>query len=192
MDAGSEIGALSGLPAPAADQALAAAAIASLLEQGTRFDTLSNWLGVLGLAVLASGVFYLPGTDSFDARWWCAVVLLGLLQKYFALRVGLDARLFAQLGQRLQAMAADTALAEFDRALQCAGLRKVRAGPTRSLADRCRGARRLLRLQLCCTLLQCLLFLYLGVIAAGSSTAGETDAAHELYWQVSAEAVHVA
>ncbi|MBL8472580.1 MAG: hypothetical protein KF778_10815 [Rhodocyclaceae bacterium] len=191
MDAGSESGALSAEACAARQQAFAAAAVAALLDLGARVDRFSNWLAVLGLAVLATGVFYLPGGDNFDARAWAAVVVLGLVQKYFALRVGLDARLFALLSRGFEGEGAATVLADFDRGMHAAGLIKAPGEPARSLASRSQGARRLLRLQIACMLVQCLLFLYLAAVAASVvPSGGDGETVHELNWRPRAAALH--
>lgn len=86
------------------------------------------WLGLLltGCGVLALVV------QGWSA-WWTAVALLGLLERYAAVRLAIDAGLFAQLAR------GGTGLAGLDAALS--ELKMVAAsGATRPLAPRLQGA----------------------------------------------------
>lgn len=117
--------------------------VASLLRQGRALDQFSTGITLLGLLfglvqlLLAS----ISPVCLILSAW---MVLLGLLQKYWALRVAFDAELFQcmaseteQLTQRTQAM---------DRALQCLSLQKPNRSD-RSWGERSRGALKLLRRQ---------------------------------------------
>ncbi len=77
--------------------------------------------------------------------WLAASILatlgLGLLEKYLAWRVALDAEFFTLLREQ------PAALAEFDQALAALLGRAAPVGPARDLASRWLGARRLLRRQ---------------------------------------------
>ena len=73
------------------------------------------------------------------------IVLLGLVQKYWAARVAIDAELFSLLATKNHPT--EEALAELDYALQQLSLAPI-TEHTRSLEDRGRGALRLLRWQL--------------------------------------------
>ena len=88
--------------------------VASLLRRGRALDQLSNALSLvallIGLAPLL-GITAQPLTALF-----CALLLvLGLGQKYWALRVALDAELFQQLASRVDQLATHTA--ELDQTL---------------------------------------------------------------------------
>jgi hypothetical protein len=119
-----------------ADRAVAAVA-ADLLAQGARVHGLSVVLTVASLAA-----------DAAMALWWpkplpmtiaCAAAVAGLVELWFALRVGLDARLFARMANGLSP-------ADLDAALQALGL----TGPEkagRPLPARVKGATRLLGCQ---------------------------------------------
>lgn len=117
--------------------------VASLLRRGRAVDQLSTGITLLGL--LLGLVQLLLATISPVCLMLSAwMVLFGLLQKYWALRVAFDADLFQrmaseteQLTQRTQAM---------DRALQSLSLQKPNR-PPRSWAERSRGALKLLRRQ---------------------------------------------
>ncbi|BBP80326.1 hypothetical protein CCU68_05925 [Pseudomonas gingeri NCPPB 3146 = LMG 5327] len=117
--------------------------VASLLRRGRSLDQLSTGLTVLG--VLSGLAPLLIGTLSS----WCLLlsvwlVLTGLLQKYWALRVAFDADLFqlmagepSGLGDRTEAL---------DQALHDLGL-QPRHTPARPWAERSRGALGLLKRQ---------------------------------------------
>lgn len=127
--------------------------VASLLRRGRALDQLSNALGLvallIGLAPLL-GITAQPLTALF-----CALLLvLGLGQKYWALRVALDAELFQQLADRVEHLATHTA--DLDRTL---GQLKLQAAnqPVRSWEERSLGALRLLRQQVLWLVAQVLL-----------------------------------
>jgi hypothetical protein len=117
--------------------------VASLLRRGRALDQLSTGITLLGLLFgLVQLLLATISTLGLILSAW--MVLLGLLQKYWALRVAFDADLFQrmaneteQLTQRTQAM---------DRALQSLNLQKANR-PARSWAERSRGALKLLRRQ---------------------------------------------
>lgn len=117
--------------------------VASLLRRGRALDQLSTGITLLGLLFgLVQLLLATISTLGLILSAW--MVLLGLLQKYWALRVAFDADLFQrmateteQLTQRTQAM---------DRALQSLSLQKADR-PARSWDDRSRGALKLLRRQ---------------------------------------------
>lgn len=125
------------------DAAARAAACADLLALGRPLGRASAALALFALAVL------LLGREIPALPLW-ASLLLALPAQYHALRVAYDERVFRRWsGHWLHdpaAAPADT-MAAFDRAL---GL----APAGRSLADRGRGARRLLQRQLIATVLQ--------------------------------------
>jgi hypothetical protein len=80
-----------------------------------------------------------------------AVMVLGVVERYLALRVGFDARLFDGLEKGSVA-----SLAALDQALGQLGLRSASAVP-RSLHDRVQGARRLVRCHLAVVAVQLVL-----------------------------------
>ncbi len=117
--------------------------VASLLRRGRALDQLSTGITLLGL-LFGLVQLLLATISSLGLILSAWMVLLGLLQKYWALRVAFDADLFQrmaneteQLTQRTQAM---------DRALQSLSLQKANR-PDRSWAERSRGALKLLRRQ---------------------------------------------
>jgi len=117
--------------------------VASLLRRGRALDQLSTGMTLLG------GVFGLlqlllitPMALVLLLSAWLIVV--GLLQKYWALRVAFDADLFDAVAQDADAVAHRTV--DLDQALQKLGLQPAnRAG--RPWAERQRGALKLLRHQ---------------------------------------------
>lgn len=127
--------------------------VASLLRRGRALDQLSNALSLvallIGLAPLL-GIKAQPLTALF-----CALLLaLGLGQKYWALRVALDAELFQQLASKVEQLTTHTA--DLDRALAQLKLQAANQS-SRSWDERSLGALRLLRQQVLWLLAQLLL-----------------------------------
>ena len=127
--------------------------VASLLRRGRAMDRLSNALTLFGLAIGLAPLLGAPA-QPLGAVFSALLVLLGLIEKYWALRVALDADLFQHLAGDAERLAAQTI--EFDQALL--GLDLQPAGKAaRSWDERSRGALRLLRLQAISLLAQLLL-----------------------------------
>lgn len=126
-----------------------AAVTAALLRQGRLLDGCSSALLLLGAAF---GLAQLLGTeqDPWLAAICLGLVVVGLVQKYWALRVAFDAELF----ERLDRLALD----ELDAALHGLGLLADGKGG-RALGERCQGALRLLKRQALLLALQTLLLL---------------------------------
>ena len=123
--------------------------MAALLRQGRILDGLSGALLVAGV-VFGFGQLLVEHADPLLAAICLGLVLVGLVQKYLALRVAFDATLFAGLET--------LGLDELDAALLGLGLLPPqRAG--RPLAERSRGALRLLKRQALCVAAQGLLAL---------------------------------
>ncbi|UVM56620.1 hypothetical protein LOY37_03285 [Pseudomonas sp. B21-012] len=132
------------------------AVVASLLKRGRQVERLAD--GISLLAVLLGLAALLIGSP---APGYCAVLsglllLTGLLQKFFAMRVALDADLFAhlatrsdQLGQQTQAL---------DQSLFSLGL-KANPADNRDWQARGLAALGLLRKQLLCFAVQAVLAL---------------------------------
>ncbi|WP_338488948.1 hypothetical protein VRB78_24955 [Pseudomonas trivialis] len=130
--------------------------VASLLRRGRSLDQLSTGLTLLGVLFgLAQVLMASISPICLLLSLW--MVIFGLLQKYWALRVAFDADLFTLLAR-------DTGrTADLDQALQALGLQSAkRAG--RSWIERRRGALKLLRKQ--AWLLGAQALLTLGVILA--------------------------
>ncbi len=145
--------------------------VAALLRQGRPFDALSRGLLLLAtawLVLLASGI---AKPHAAVAAALLASLLLALLQRYFALRVDLDARLLRVVAGQSAATDLATATAALDEALVGQGmLPRERAG--RAWPERLAGARRLWRRQLAALLLQSLALaaalLFAGLHARGA------------------------
>ncbi len=119
-----------------------AAAGALLLEQGKRIDRISRAVTLIAVA----GMLLVASLPALSARGAAAplalVVLLGLGQAFYALRVDFDARLFAALGSG----SPPGTLGRLDAALIGLGLLpQAKAG--RALEPRLAGATRLMRWQ---------------------------------------------
>ncbi|WLH84837.1 MULTISPECIES: hypothetical protein [unclassified Pseudomonas] len=113
--------------------------VASLLRRGRSLDQLSTGLTVAGVLFgLAQLLLASVSTLCLLLSLW--MIILGLLQKYWALRVAFDADLFALLARDTERTA------DLDQALQSLGLQSPkRAG--RPWTERRRGALKLLRKQ---------------------------------------------
>lgn len=144
--------------------------VAALLRQGRPFDALSRGLLLLAtawLVLLATGIAK-PGLPVVVAL--LASLLLALLQRYFALRVDLDARLLRVVAGHAATTDLATATAALDDALVGQGmLPREHAG--RAWPERLAGARRLWRRQLAVLLLQLLAFAA-ALLAAGLHARG--------------------
>ena len=115
--------------------------IAAMLRRGKPLDRASSALSLLALVI---GLGPLLGfmALSTGAAVCIALLVCGLLQKYYALRVALDAELFASLADAPEQLQRRTA--ELDQALLWLGRK---AEPAHSWEQRSQGALRLLRLQ---------------------------------------------
>lgn len=115
--------------------------VAGLLRRGRSLDRLSSGLTLLTLVI---GLGPLLGFMALTTGGAVCVLLLvsGLLQKYYALRVALDAELFASLAAAPEQLARRTA--ELDGALLAV---TGKATQGRTWDERSRGALRLLRWQ---------------------------------------------
>lgn len=127
--------------------------VASLLRRGKALDRLSSALTLLGLAI---GLAPLLGAvaQPLSAVLCALLLLLGLVEKYWALRVALDAELFQRLADDAEHLTLHTA--DLDQALTGLGLQPANLA-ARSWDERSRGALRLLRLQALSLLAQLLL-----------------------------------
>lgn len=117
--------------------------VASLLRRGSSLNGLSSALTVLALALGFYGVLMASATLAFSLSM-ALLVLLGLVQKFYAMRVALDADLFEAMANAGEALAEKTR--QLDDALATyAGVPTDKAG--RSWSERSRGALKLLRRQ---------------------------------------------
>ncbi|OLU35130.1 hypothetical protein BVH03_00355 [Pseudomonas sp. PA15(2017)] len=115
--------------------------IAAMLRRGKALDRVSSAVNLLALVI---GLGPLLGfmALSTGAAVCIALLVCGLIQKYYALRVALDAELFTSLADGPEQLERRTA--DLDQALASLG-RQVR--PARSWEQRSQGAVRLLRWQ---------------------------------------------
>lgn len=116
--------------------------VAGLLRRGKSLDRLSSGLTLLALII---GLGPLLGFMALTTGGAVCIALLicGLLQKYYALRVALDAELFTSLAAAPEQL--DRRTAELDQALLLSGHKATQG--SRSWEQRSQGALRLLRLQ---------------------------------------------
>lgn len=128
---------------------------ASLLRRGASLDQLSTGLALVG-ALLGLSQYLLASPGAW------ALLVLGLLQKYWALRVAFDAELFQRIADGNQPLALRTEA--LDHALAALGLQPAARGG-RLWSERTGGALNLLRRQALLVAVQVLLTL--GFILAG-------------------------
>jgi len=124
--------------------------VAALLRRGRSLDHCSSALSLL--AVVFGLAPWLGPPASLALALLCAALLIaGLAEKYWALRVALDAELFQRLAEAGEQL--DNQTRALDQALQNLGLQNAQqVGRTWSL--RAQGALGLLRKQALCLLLQ--------------------------------------
>ncbi|OLF51474.1 hypothetical protein [Pseudomonas chlororaphis] len=135
-------------------------AVASLLRRGHALDLLSTGLALLG-ALFGLGQWLLGLSSPWAIALSLALLLLGVLQKYWALRVAFDAELFQRVADSpLPLVERSIAV---DEALAALGLQPPGAGG-RAWPQRSRGALNLLRRQT--QLLAAQVLLTLGFILA--------------------------
>ena len=128
--------------------------VARLLRRGHCIERLSRPLTLM--ALITACLAFKTLAPGIILGMSVAVIALGLLQQYWAVRVALDADLFEALGQTPSQLATRTEV--LDRALLALGL--ASPGQASDWVQRSRGALRLLRWQVCCCLAQWLLALF--------------------------------
>ena len=128
--------------------------IACLLRRGAQLE---RWSDGISLVAMAYGLAPLAGIHAppLGTLLCIALLILGGLHKYWAIRVALDAELFARLATSID-LASDTQA--LDRALHGLNL-KPQASDTRDWPTRSQAALTLLRRQAACLGLQLLLTL---------------------------------
>jgi hypothetical protein len=119
---------------------------ATLAHTAVSMLTLGSGVALV-TAVLTLAAFIALGLAWQWQPGWLASVLLGMVGAYYAFQVRFDAKLLADLAARLDAGVAEAvALSHLDAALADLRLRSARAA-ARPLAERARGALRLLYAQ---------------------------------------------
>lgn len=142
--------------------------VASLLRRGRNLDLLSTAVTLLALAYGLAAL--LGAAQSPATSLLCGLLLmLGLAQKYWALRVALDAELFQRLADNSAELQQRTD--DLDQALLTLGL-QARSNAPRDYNQRCHGALRLLRLQAAWLVAQLLLALAIILVMPWLSLAG--------------------
>ena len=113
--------------------------VASLLRRGRSLDQLSTGLTLLGVLFGLAQLLMVSITPiCLLLSLW--MIILGLLQKYWALRVAFDADLFALMAKDIERTG------ELDQSLQTLGLQPANRA-SRRWTERQRGALKLLRKQ---------------------------------------------
>lgn len=128
--------------------------IASLLRRGRTLDSLSTGLTLLSIALGLSQLWLPP--SGLLMSWVVLLVVLGVGEKYYAVRVAFDAELFQKLADDPANLTRNTRA--LDQALEALSLQPAdkagRAWPLRS-----QGALKLLRQQVLLLALQIMLLL---------------------------------
>ncbi|MCE0464701.1 hypothetical protein [Pseudomonas uvaldensis] len=117
--------------------------VASLLRRGRSLDQFSTGLTLLA-ALLGLGQWLLGRIDPWLLLFSAVLFTLGVLQKYWALRVAFDADLFQRVADGTQPLVERTQA--LDQALVALGLQPAGRGG-RPWSERQNGALRLLRRQ---------------------------------------------
>lgn len=129
--------------------------VASLLRRGRSLNHFSSALSLVAVVFGLAPLLGVPGSRTLAPL--CALLLIaGLAEKYWALRVALDAELFQHLAESGEQL--ETQTQALDQALQRLGLQSGEQGD-RSWSSRCQGALGLLRKQVLCLLLQAVIVL---------------------------------
>jgi hypothetical protein len=132
----------------------------SLLKCGVVIDRTSFCFTLLSVVMLFLQSSLL--INKFQMIAFFILVLVGIMQKYYAIRVSLDAELFAQLAKVITAepknCEIESELRDLDSAMLHLGLIKTNED-VRSLLDRCQGAFKLLKSQVACLAVQSMLLL---------------------------------
>lgn len=129
--------------------------VASLLRRGRALDQLSTGLTLLALA-FGAGQLLLEHFTPLNLLLITAIVVLGLMEKYWALRVAFDADLFSVLAAEPEHLSERTVA--LDQSLNTLGLQPADRS-ARPWTERSRGALKLLLRQAIFLALQVLLTL---------------------------------
>lgn len=144
----------------------ALAAAAALLDQGRLVHGMSRVLTIAGLLAGPATLMLGHKLSSAACGFALLVAVVGFAETWFAVRVGIDARLMRHLAEIAASGPLD--LDAFDQGMQGAGLVKAPT-PGRNLEDRLAGARRLLSRQSAVFAFQVLLVVAGGaIIGAGA------------------------
>jgi hypothetical protein len=129
--------------------------VASLLRRGRALDNLSTGVMLLGLALGLSQLWINP-VSPLLLILVAAIVLIGLIEKYYAFRVAFDADLFQNIANDANQLNDRTV--DLDHALTTLGLLPVDK-QARSWTIRSQGALKLLRQQVLFLALELVLML---------------------------------
>lgn len=131
--------------------------LVSLLKQSTKIDRFSSIITATSLLLLVIVMFLFA--DSLIMIILSVVIfVLGIVEKYFAIRVDFDRELFKSL-QNYSSSELSSVLESMDRSLCQFGLIKKNYDPLRNLESRIVGAVNLLKKQLFCSVMQTILLL---------------------------------
>ncbi|BCQ65976.1 MULTISPECIES: hypothetical protein [Pseudomonas] len=142
--------------------------VASLLRRGRALDQLSTGLTLLG-ALYGLGQYLLTSVTLGGLLVSLALVLLGLVEKYLALRVAFDADLFQRVADAPTTLEHSTQA--LDQALSALGLQPAQRGG-RPWDQRSRGALGLLRRQALLLATQVLVILSVILVSPWLTFAG--------------------
>jgi hypothetical protein len=143
-------------------------ATASLLRRGDSLDRLSSGLTLLG-ALLGLSQYVMTGPGLWGLACSSGLLVLGLWQKYWALRVAFDADLFRHLADHAEDLPQRTQA--LDQALTALSLQPAHRGG-RPWSERIAGALKLLRRQALLVAAQLLLTLVFILVGPWLTFAG--------------------
>lgn len=131
------------------------AVLVGLLKQSTKIGRFSSSITVISLLLLTI-VMFLFADSLIMVSLSIAIFLLGIVEKYFAVRVDFDRSLLKSL-QAYSNSELMSALKSMDHSLCQFGLIKKGYDPERSLESRMKGAIGLFKKQLFCCVIQSIL-----------------------------------
>lgn len=134
--------------------------LVSLLKQARKIDNTSFLITIAACGVFISMLFIV---NKIIFTISLVIILLGIVEKYYAFRVSFDKDLFSHL-MTCQDEGLTDALKQLDTALLSLKLVKNNGNQTRSLESRQQGILMLLKKQLICCLVQIMLLMMIGVL----------------------------
>lgn len=142
--------------------------MASLLRRGHAIDMLSTGLAFIG-ALIGAAQLMVAVHHPWASGLGVALLLMGALQKYWALRIGFDADLLQRIADSPLPLEDTTLL--LDQALMALGLQPA-AKSGRSWDERTKGVLRLLYMQVTLVVLQLTLTLSFTLASLWLTNAG--------------------
>lgn len=134
--------------------------LVSLLKQARKIDNTSFLITITACGVFISMLFIV---NKIILTVSLVIILLGIVEKYYAFRVSFDKDLFSHL-MTCQNEDLTDVLKQLDTALLSLKLIKNNGNQTRNLESRQQGILMLLKKQLICSFVQVVLLMMIGVL----------------------------